>query len=71
MDNHRSKHVVWLIPLLAAFFLHEMIFLGKDPLAGDVMAHYPIGKWGDEYVAQNGQLPQWFPHLFGGMPAYA
>ena len=71
MDSHRSKHVVCLILLLAAFFLHEMIFLGKDPLAGDVMAHYPIGKWGDEYVAQNGQLPQWFPHLFGGMPAYA
>ena len=71
MTNQRTKHIVWLVPLLVAFFLYEMIFLGKDPLAGDVVAHYPIGKWGDEYVAEKGELPQWFPHLFGGMPAYA
>jgi len=59
-----------MIPFIILLFLHEMVFLGKISLNSDAVSIYPMGKWGDNYIEKEAEVPQWYPHLFGGMPSY-
>lgn len=56
------------VPML---FLSEMVVLNRVPEASDTVARYPINEWAGSYSEREKDTPQWFPHLFGGMPSYA
>ncbi len=64
----------WIAPLLVAgvsfLFLREMIFGGKIPESADMFHRVPLDRWVEQYTANNDEMPQWYPHLFGGMPSY-
>ena len=30
----------------------------------------PLDRWAEDYKSRNDDMPQWYPHLFGGMPSY-
>ena len=64
----------WLAPLLLAavsfVFLREMILYGKIPESADMFHRMPLDRWVEQYEASNDDMPQWYPHLFGGMPSY-
>lgn len=66
-----TRFVLLLIPLMAFIFLQKMIIEGKVPLASDLVAYEPIREWAQGYVEREEGMPQWFPHLFAGMPSYA
>lgn len=65
-----TKLAIVIIVILVFVFLYQMVALGKVPQASDVVARRPIGKWAEDYTDTHGNIPQWFPHLFGGMPSY-
>ncbi len=52
-------------------FLGEMIIDDLTPSKGDLVEGYPVRKWGFDYIEKHGELPHWYPHLFGGMPSYS
>ncbi|NQV38584.1 MAG: YfhO family protein [Candidatus Marinimicrobia bacterium] len=67
----KKNNIIWLvIPIIAIAFLYEMAFQGKVPLASDTISIKPISKWVQEYEKHNDEIPQWYPHLFSGMPSY-
>ncbi|MCH7764398.1 MAG: YfhO family protein [Candidatus Marinimicrobia bacterium] len=39
-------------------------------MASDTVSIKPIQQWVKDYTAENDDLPQWYPHLFSGMPSY-
>lgn len=66
----KINKTAFIIPFLCMFFLWEMIFENKVPLAFDSSAHAPIKKWSENVSKNYDSFPQWFPNLFSGMPAY-
>ncbi|MEE9166095.1 MAG: YfhO family protein [Candidatus Neomarinimicrobiota bacterium] len=66
-----ARFSIVVIPAAVFLFLNEMVISGKTPLAPDYLAHYPIKKWGEEFIREKGEMPQWYPHLFSGAPSYA
>ena len=66
----KINKTIFIIPFLCMFFLWEMIFENKVPLAFDSSAHAPIKKWSENVSKNYDSFPQWFPNLFSGMPAY-
>tara|TARA_B100001123_G_scaffold446014_1_gene599152 strand:+ start:1085 stop:3463 length:2379 start_codon:yes stop_codon:yes gene_type:complete len=64
----------WIAPLLVMvisfIFLREMILDGKIPESADMFHRMPLDRWVEHYTANNEDMPQWYPHLFGGMPSY-
>ena len=65
-----TKISLVVLPLIILLFLHEMVLMGKIPLASDAVSYYPMSTWAETYVKEEGEIPQWYPHLFGGMPSY-
>ena len=47
-----------------------MIIFGEIVTANDDLARHPINEWRDKYIAENENMPQWYPNLFSGMPSY-
>ena len=66
----KINRTAFIIPFLCMFFLWEMIFENKVPLAFDSSAHAPIKKWSENVSKNHDSFPHWFPNLFSGMPAY-
>ncbi len=65
------KKFTWiLIPLICFIVLHQMILFNQVPLANDTVSHKPIANWVEEYAENNSGVAFWYPHLFGGMPAF-
>ena len=64
----------WLASFLMAavsfIFLREMILDGKIPESADIFHRMPLDRWVEQYESNNDDMPQWYPHLFGGMPSY-
>lgn len=58
------------IALLPLLFYASMIFGGEEPAAADTISVRPFGVWGVEAQRSLGEVPQWIPHLFAGMPSY-
>ena len=51
-------------------FLQEMILSNKLPESADMSQRMPLDRWAEDYKSRNDDMPQWYPHLFGGMPSY-
>lgn len=68
--HSKYRHLILVIPLVVLLFLSEMVLKNRSPLAPDYVSHYPLRKWGEEYVKKNQKMPQWYPHLFSGGPSY-
>ncbi|MDP7122495.1 MAG: hypothetical protein QF770_09585 [Candidatus Marinimicrobia bacterium] len=51
-------------------FLQEMILSNKLPESADMFHRMPLDRWAEDYKSRNDDMPQWYPHLFGGMPSY-
>jgi len=64
------KLAIGIIGVVTLIFLQEMVLSGKLPIMGDTVARVPINKWVNDYIEKESDIPQWFPHLFGGMPSY-
>tara|TARA_B100000029_G_scaffold216483_1_gene214287 strand:+ start:10352 stop:12649 length:2298 start_codon:yes stop_codon:yes gene_type:complete len=47
-----------------------MILENKVVDSADMFHRIPLDKWADEYTSKVDDMPQWYPHLFGGMPSY-
>ncbi len=65
-----KKYLPGLLAIIPAIFLYKMIFFGEIVTTNDELARHPINQWRDTYLAENNNMPQWFPNLFSGMPSY-
>ncbi|MBA65181.1 MAG: hypothetical protein CMG55_05205 [Candidatus Marinimicrobia bacterium] len=65
-----KKYLPGLLAIIPAIFLFKMIFFGEIVTTNDELARHPINQWRDTYLAENNNMPQWFPNLFSGMPSY-
>ena len=65
-----KKYLPLLITIIPALFLYRMIIFGEIVTANDDLARHPINEWRDKYIAENENMPQWYPNLFSGMPSY-
>ena len=65
-----KKYLPGLLAIIPAIFLYKMIFFGEIVTTNDELARHPINQWRDTYLAENDDMPQWFPNLFSGMPSY-
>ena len=65
-----KKYLPLLITVIPALFLYRMIIFGEIVTANDDLARHPINEWRDKYIAENENMPQWYPNLFSGMPSY-
>ena len=65
-----KKYLPLLITIIPALFLYRMIIFGEIVTANDDLARHPINEWRDKYIAENKNMPQWYPNLFSGMPSY-
>jgi len=63
------KYIPLLILLITELFIWKMIVYGYIPMANDLVAHKPIAKWTETVNESSDEFPQWFPHLFSGMPS--
>ena len=68
--NSMKKYLPLLITIIPALFLYRMIIFGEIVTANDDLARHPINEWRDKYIAENENMPQWYPNLFSGMPSY-
>ena len=68
--NSMKKYLPLLITVIPALFLYRMIIFGEIVTANDDLARHPINEWRDKYIAENENMPQWYPNLFSGMPSY-
>ena len=68
--NSMKKYLPLLITIIPALFLYRMIIFGEIVTANDDLARHPINEWRDNYIAENENMPQWYPNLFSGMPSY-
>ena len=67
-----------LLLVLLIYLISDLIFYRKI-LSPSVMvfgtdwlaAGYPIHEFIQESLRQSGQIPQWIPHLYGGVPLFA
>lgn len=62
-----SLLVLALVPFL---FYSTMVLRNWEPPAPDTGAARPYGIWGKAVMEKTGEVPQWFPHIFSGMPSY-
>ena len=69
--NNLKRYTILIIPFMVFVFLGEMIIDDLTPSKGDLVEGYPVRKWGFDYIEKHGELPHWYPHLFGGMPSYS
>mgnify|MGYP001475592376 FL=1 len=69
-NNSMKKYLPLLITIIPALFLYRMIIFGEIVTANDDLARHPINEWRDKYIAENENMPQWYPNLFSGMPSY-
>ena len=67
--NSMKKYLPLLITIIPALFLYRMIIFGEIVTANDDLARHP-NEWRDKYIAENENMPQWYPNLFSGMPSY-
>lgn len=65
-----KKYLPALLAIIPAIFLYRMIFLGEIVTTNDELERHPINQWRDSYLAENEDMPQWYPNLFSGMPSY-
>lgn len=65
-----SKIAIVIIATVSFVFLREMILFDKLPESADMFHRMPLDRWAEEYTSLNDDMPQWYPHLFGGMPSY-
>ena len=70
IKNSMKKYLPLLITIIPALFLYRMIIFGEIVTANDDLARHPINEWRDKYIAENENMPQWYPNLFSGMPSY-
>jgi len=70
IKNSMKKYLPLLITITPALFLYRMIIFGEIVTANDDLARHPINEWRDKYIAENENMPQWYPNLFSGMPSY-
>ncbi len=66
-NNRNEILILAIIPLL---FLYRMIFFGEIVTTNDEYERHPINEWRDSYINDQGDIPQWYPNLFSGMPSY-
>lgn len=66
-----GRWVAGAILVLVPFLLYgSMIVQGWEPAAPDTEAARAFSTWGKAQQHQTGQFPDWYPHIFSGMPAY-
>ena len=58
------------LSILSFIPINEMILENKLPDSADMFHRIPLDKWAEEYTANFDNMPQWYPHLFAGMPSY-
>lgn len=56
-----------LPPLL---FYRDMSLKGHEPVAADTQAAQVFSRWGLSSHGSTGEVPDWYPYIFGGMPSY-
>ncbi len=66
-NNRLEIIILAIIPLL---FLYKMVFFGEIVTTNDEYERHPINEWRDSYLNDKGDIPQWYPNLFSGMPSY-
>lgn len=67
----RSTVLGLLLVLVVPFvFYASMILQDQEPRAADTNAVKPLGAWALETQAARGEIPQWYPYIFSGMPSY-
>ncbi len=72
----RAGHATgrWIAPallVLVPFLLYaSMIVRGWEPAAPDTEAARAFSTWGAAEQARVDHVPDWYPHIFGGMPSY-
>ncbi|MEZ4648906.1 MAG: hypothetical protein R3E97_09005 [Candidatus Eisenbacteria bacterium] len=59
-----------LLILLPIIFYWQMIVKDVEPVNVDTRAHKPVGTWALEVEQETGEMPEWFPYIFSGMPSY-
>jgi len=69
-ENSMKKYLPLIITIIPALFLYRMIIFGEIVIANDDLARHPINEWRDKYIAENENMPQWYPNLFSGIPSY-
>jgi hypothetical protein len=52
------------------FFYAAMVLGGKEPPAPDTAACQPFSLWGKQVQHESGNVPDWYPYIFSGMPSY-
>lgn len=66
------RAIAWLVFVLAALTLCAPMLGGRWLLGDDqFVAGYAFRLYGAEYFQATGNIPQWNPYLFGGMPFIA
>ena len=65
-----TKTVIFILAAVSFLFLGEMILSNKVPESADMFHRIPLDRWAEDYNSKNDNMPQWYPHLFGGMPSY-
>ena len=62
-----TASAVYLLPLVLAFF---PLWTGKVllPELSDQNNGYPFRNFAAQYIERFGDVPGWYPYLFGGMP---
>ncbi len=70
MKSTNTIIAIVMLFIVVLLFLHEMVFYDEIPLPGDIVSRHAINNWISEYSQVNEDIPQWYPHLFSGMPSY-
>ena len=67
---HHNKIEIIILVILPLLFLFRMVFFGEIVTTNDELERHPINEWRDSYLAEEDDMPQWYPNLFSGMPSY-
>ena len=62
--------LLFFLSILSFIPISEMILESKLPDSADMFHRIPLDKWAEKYTANADNMPQWYPHLFAGMPSY-
>ena len=68
--DYIKKYLPFIMLIIPAVFLYRMILFGEVVTTNDELERHPINQWRDSYLEDQGDMPQWFPNLFSGMPSY-
>ncbi len=75
-SGRRQLSAAGLVLVIAALLLPPLVFYrdmslqGHEPLAADTQAAQVFSRWGLEVHESTGEVPDWYPYIFCGMPSY-